>query len=113
VDVARKHNPEFPHRKKLSDNLPDHDGETYEPGLDKPRLNKQTRRVFDVMADRRWHTLREIANVTGDPEASISARIRDLRKPKFGEFVIDRDRDDNGLFYYKLKDKPDGQKNAY
>lgn len=100
--MARKHDPIFPHR------LPDHDGETYESERDKPRLNAQMRRVFEAMSDRRWHTLGDLAHSTGDPEASISARLRDLRKPKFGGFVIDRKYVGNGLFTYKMGEPDNG-----
>ena len=81
----------------------DHDGETYERALDKVRLNAQTRRVFDVMRDGQWHTLRGVALATGDPEASVSARLRDLRKPKFGGFTVERRRHaTSGTFQYRL-----------
>lgn len=52
---------------------------TYDSSLDAPRLTAQLQRVYDVMASGSWYTLREIAARTGDPEASISARLRDLR----------------------------------
>ena len=55
-------------------------GETYVPSLDRERLADQFLRVWDLMIDQKWRTLREIAAVTGDPEASISARLRDVRK---------------------------------
>jgi hypothetical protein len=70
--------------------LAHHDGATYSPTDDKPRLNAQTLRVFDLMKDGRWRTLREISTATGDGEASVSARLRDLRKDKFGGFVVER-----------------------
>jgi len=86
-------------------NMPDHDGETYESVFDKERLNAQQRRVFEVMQDGRWRTLREISETTGDGEASISARLRDFRKEKFGGFAVDRRRrgeEKRGLFEYRL-----------
>ena len=55
-------------------------GTTYVASLDRDRLGEQMLRVIDLMADKRWRTLREIAQITGDPEASISARLRDCRK---------------------------------
>lgn len=73
---------------------PDSDrfGASYVRTFDYKRLNAQQRRVWDVMADGVWRTLREISAVTGDPEASISARLRDLRRPEFGGFRVDRRR---------------------
>lgn len=42
------------------------------------RLGAQMARVLRLMVDGQERTLREIAAVTGDPEASISARLRDI-----------------------------------
>jgi hypothetical protein len=38
------------------------------------------------------------------PEGSVSARLRDLRKDKFGGFEVERKRDsiEKGLFLYRL-----------
>lgn len=72
--------------------LPHHDGETYNPVADKPRLNAQTQAVFSVVCDGAWRTLRELSDLTGAPEASVSARLRDLRKPGFGGHTIERRR---------------------
>ena len=35
--------------------------------------------MFDFVSDGSWHTLSEIAAATGDPEASVSARLRGFR----------------------------------
>lgn len=67
-------------------------GETYDVRVDYHRLNAQARRVYDVMADHGWRSLREISEATGDPEASVSARLRDFRKPEFGGMQVDRRR---------------------
>ena len=88
---------------QLGFRLPDHDGATYDRALDKKRLNAQTRRVYDLMRDGEWRTLRALSARTGDPEASVSARLRDLRKAKFGGFTVDRRRAaDGGTFEYRL-----------
>ena len=83
---------------------PHHDGETYEPDLDHVRLNAQTLEVYRFMLDGLWHTLREISIGTSAPEASVSARLRDLRKRKFGGHYVERVRlgDHSGLFMYRL-----------
>lgn len=79
------------------------DGDTFDPATDTVRLNDQMRRVADVMGDSQWRTLREIADITGDPEASVSARLRDFRKPRFGGLaVLRRRRDGQGLYEYRL-----------
>ena len=89
----------------LPEPLPRFDGGTYEHRFDYQRLGKQARAVFVVMRDGHWRTLHEIALATGCPEASISARLRDFRKPKFGGHQVhDRRRDDptSGVWEYRL-----------
>lgn len=96
---AKRIGPALPNR------LPHHDGATYNPVADKPRLNAQTARVFSIVCDGRWRTLREIADASGDPEASVSARLRDLRKPAFGGHEVQRRRRGEakrGLHEYRL-----------
>ncbi len=84
----------------------DFDGLTYQPKLDKVRLTSQLKRVYDVLSDGRWHTLHGISVRAEAPESSCSARLRDLRKDKFGLHTVDRKRGLNGLFYYKLEIEP-------
>ena len=60
-------------------------------------------RVLAFMRDGQWHSLQVISEATGDPEASVSARLRDLRKPRFGAFLIERRYVERGLFEYRLK----------
>ena len=81
------------------------DGATFEPEHDEARLSKQLLRVKEVMQSGGWLTLTEIAAMTGDHEQSISARLRDLRKPKFGGHTVDRRRRGEpaaGLFEYRF-----------
>ena len=75
-------------------------GAGYVPELDFTRLMNQLERVFDFMKDEQWHTLREVSEAAHGPEASISAAIRSLRKPKHGGYVVDRRRVDN---YYEYR----------
>lgn len=86
--------------------LGDRDGETFDPKKDRKRLNKQTQDVYNVVADGRWRTLRQISDATGHPESSVSARLRDLRKSKFGGFKIERRRvgAERGLYEYRMAD---------
>jgi len=67
-------------------------GETYTPTLDGPRLHTLLARVLGLMADKQWRTLAEIKAQVGGSEAGISARLRDLRKPRFGAFDVNRRR---------------------
>ena len=78
-------------------------GETFDPYMDTDRLNEQSQRVFKLMRDNQWRALHEIAAITGDPEASISARVRDFRKPRFGSLVVNRRRrNEAGLWEYQI-----------
>jgi hypothetical protein len=77
-------------------------GADYVPNRDDPRLAKQIYRVWDAMYDGRWKTLQEISFITGDPEASISAQLRHLRKPRFGSHTIEREHIKHGLYQYRL-----------
>ena len=64
------------------------DGPFYDEILDRHALTGQIRRVAALMADGVYRTLREIADSTGDPEASVSAQLRHLRKERFGKHTI-------------------------
>jgi len=66
------------------------DGHTYEPKKDKVRLTKQIGRVFKLMRDGKWRTVQEIAAITEDPENSVSAQLRNLRKGRFGGHKVER-----------------------
>jgi len=92
----------MPEPQTLFDLPAEFDGDTYSPKRDHDRLNAQLRRVRDLMLDGEWRTLREIAVATGDPEASVSARLRDLRKPKFGHMTVERRYVGDGLFQYRI-----------
>jgi hypothetical protein len=67
------------------------------------RLRGQQLRVYQTLLVGEWLTLSEIRDRTRDPEASISAQIRHLRKPRFGSHQVDkRRRGENGLWEYRL-----------
>lgn len=82
--------------------IPTRDGATYQHQRDGERLHAQHERVRDLMLDSKWRTLSDIAEATGSPEASVSARLRDLRKPKFGAYLVERRYVRRGLFEYRL-----------
>lgn len=81
----------------------DRDGATY-ASIDYSRLNKQAADVFRVILDGRWWSLAQIASATGHGEASISARLRDFRKERFGRHTVERVRhpEVQELFLYRL-----------
>jgi hypothetical protein len=75
--------------KKVVVNVPlAFDGDTYDKTLDEERLGSQLDRVISFMADGNWHDLDEVVAESGGTHASISARLRDLRKPKFGGYTV-------------------------
>lgn len=84
------------------------DGETYQANLDFDRLNTLQQKVEKLMLDGEWRTFGEIKQITGGSEASISARIRDLRKIKHGNYIVWRRRrgdEKTGLHEYKIAGK--------
>lgn len=83
------------------------DGTTYDNTRDRGRLNAQHLRVYLVMQYGQWVTLSDVAARTGDPEASISARLRDFRKPRFGGHEVERRHVEGGLWEYRLSWNPD------
>ncbi len=91
------------------DFTPHFDGATYDPERDHVRLSGQLGRVFKALDDGQWRTLAEIGDLAKAPAQSVSARLRDLRKPRFGGFeVARRHRGDPkaGLWEYQLVGSP-------
>lgn len=81
---------------------PRFNGADYQPDRDNARLSGQLQRVFDCMKGGQWRTLPDIAKITGDPEASISAQLRHLRKDRFGGHTVNREYIADGLYRYQL-----------
>jgi len=83
-------------------------GDDYDPALDDARLEKQLGRVWAAMRTGEWLTLRELATRTGDPEASVSAQLRHLRKRRFGAYIVEkrpRGARERGLYEYRVAGK--------
>jgi hypothetical protein len=78
------------------------DGSDYTPELDDERLDKQIDRVKKACRSGVPMTLAAIAKETGDPEASISAQLRHLRKEKHGSHSVDKIHVSHGLYLYKV-----------
>lgn len=81
---------------------PHPDGDTFDLARDGDRLRKQHERVWAVMRDGQWRTLPALATATRCPEASVSARLRDFRKAKFGGHTVERRYLHDGLWEYRL-----------
>ncbi len=70
----------------------DFDGVTFASVQDGIRLTGQIKRIFELMRDGNWRTLRQIARATYCLETSASTRLRDFRKPRFGGHTVERRR---------------------
>ena len=81
------------------------DGSDFIPKFDKERLTGQMQRIYKLMIDGKFRTLSEIESATGDPQSSISAQLRHLRKERFGYHILEKQRrgePSNGLFEYRV-----------
>ena len=83
----------------------DFDGETYDKAGDGARMGTQLKRVHDCMRGGEWWTLYRLAAHVRGSESGVSARIRDLRKPRFGGHTIHRRRVPGGagLCEYRME----------
>lgn len=89
----------------LLDVPPQFQGDTFDVTQDQTRLARLLDRVRALMADGHWRTLSEIQQAVGGSEASVSARLRDLRKLANGAHEVQRRRRGDparGLFEYRV-----------
>ncbi len=92
------------------------DGSTFVAALDLSRLSRQLDKVKVLMLDGKHRTLREIGaaiKAPGSPEpvsdAAVSARLRDLRKERFGSYPVRKARRGDaslGIWEYWLETMP-------
>lgn len=65
---------------------------------DHERLSKQIDRVHAIVSDGAWYAVSDVRQAiqrrfgVSDPENSIQAQLRNLRKSKFGGYAIERRR---------------------
>lgn len=78
------------------------DGPEFDKDRDGGRLTGQLGRISRLMADQKWRTLGQIADETGDPQSSVSAQLRHLRKERFGSRIVERKHLGRGLFAYRV-----------
>lgn len=79
------------------------DGRTFVPARDGERLTGLWRRVFDVMGDGQWHSLPELARRCQGSETSVSARLRDFRKSRWGGHTVERRHIGAGVWEYRME----------
>ncbi len=85
---------------------PKFNGPDYCPARDNKRLLSQQEQILAVMKKGRSLTLYEISEATGQPEASVSAQLRHLRKARFGSYEVSKVYIRNGLYAYSVKGGP-------
>lgn len=78
------------------------DGDTFNQTRDGARLAGGLDRVRALMSDGDWRTLHVIATETAQSEAGASARLRDLRKSRFGGHQVERKYVAHGQWAYRL-----------
>jgi len=94
---------ELPGNDEIFVRKPDFDGAEYDSSLDKVRLSGQLEKIYELMRDGRWRTVATVAHVTGYPENSIQAQLRNLRKDRFGGYLVEKRRvTPNGLYEYRV-----------
>lgn len=83
----------------LFDGPHDPDDETKDP-----RLSRQLVRVYEYLRDAypESRTLDDISTACGGTTASVSARLRDLKKPRFGGFLVRKMHVSHGLYKYRV-----------
>jgi hypothetical protein len=88
----------------MSATLPHRDGATYDHEQDGARLQQQQQDVWNLMRTGHWYSLTALSQATGHMPQSISARIRDFRKDRFGAHTVLRKRAGlyRGTFVYRL-----------
>jgi hypothetical protein len=82
--------------------IPHFDGDDYQPDRDHARLKTQLDIIRNAMTGAGPLTLEQISKQTGAPHASVSAQLRNLRKPRFGSFTVVRKHLGRGLYSYEL-----------
>ena len=81
------------------------DGPDYDPALDEDRLSKALGRIWVAMSRGGWWTLAELASAGECSEAGAAARIRDLRKRRYGSHLVEKRRRGDpkaGLWEYRM-----------
>ena len=84
---------------------PAFDGADYSAEHDGARLATQLDDIRELMLDGAWRTLSEISRWTGHPAASVSAQLRNMRKPAHGAWNVERrprGERTHGLFEYRV-----------
>jgi hypothetical protein len=87
------------------------DGPEYDVSRDDVRLTGQIEVIWRFMTSHEsWCTVDQIVNRTGYPANSVQAQLRNLRKPRFGSYLVERRRvTESGLYEYRVGEKGAGR----
>lgn len=86
------------------------DGSTYQEDRDHARLLAQLDAVRELMIDGQWRTLAEIRTALDLPaDAAVDSRLRDLRKSKFGGYLVQHKYVRRGVYAYRVLPQVTGQ----
>lgn len=77
------------------------DGPDVNPA-DERRFATALGRIYRALCDGAWYRLDQLAQIGECSEAAASARLRDLRKFRFGRHLIERRRVAGGLWEYRM-----------
>ena len=77
-------------------------GSDYQAMRDDLRLTGQLLRIWECVKGGAWWTLGGLSVATRDPEPSISAQLRHLRKARFGQHTVEKRHVSDGLFEYRV-----------
>ena len=84
-------------------------GRTYHAARDHDRLSRQYDHVFAIMRDGKPRSLLDIRKTLYrrynriEPTQSISARLRDMRKARFGGHAVERSYEGGGTWLYWVR----------
>lgn len=78
------------------------DGRTFDQDRDGDRLKNALERVRRLLRSGRAWTAVELAEAAGCSETGVTARVRDLRKAKFGGHVIESKCVAGGKWTYRM-----------
>lgn len=70
------------------------------------RLDSLRERIRECLRSGGWWTLRELETVVGGHGTGVSAKLRDLRKPRYGGHTIEAERVCAGLWRYRMVPQP-------
>ena len=89
---ARLRSPETPEFKGIGS----------ENGEDRERLTGQFEGVWEIMRDGEYHTIKEVAEKTGEPAQSVGRQIRYIRSKPRGSHVLEREYRGHGIYAFRV-----------